>query len=74
VYEDRRPEGRRRGGREGGSEEGREGGTWMFSKCSVVLASSTAIASSKMTSGSRTKRWEIWRESARSTPPASRRD
>ena len=32
---------------------------WMFSKCSVVFVSSTSIASSKMTSGSRTNRWAM---------------
>jgi len=54
-------------------EEGREGGrdrTWMFSKCSVVLVSSTSMASSKMTRGSRTKRWAMCLARAASTPPS----
>ena len=43
---------------------------WMLSKCSVVRASSTAMRSEKMTSGSRTKRPAMWRASRSATPAA----
>lgn len=44
----------------------------MFSKCSVVRASSTSMASSKMTRGSRMKRWAMCRAKAGSMPPSRR--